>query len=434
MGGNGRRPGFRDRRRDRDRWSSCHPDRRLRGPLPRRRAPGPPLAAQRGGEAFDRGGGRPYVRRCRPGAGRGRGCSPHRRDRGPAAAGSDVRKRLRGNFIAADVEPPRHDPAADHAPPRRRGAELRPGRSWLLVALACVVACSSSNVAAHPTSSPSPLETPTPSPSPPACVQPVARPVAPGVSSADPVLLLASGLNGPDDLLYTDDGTVLVGEHTDGHIARVGGAAGLVRLPQVVPEAEGIAQVGGVTYIADQFHARVVALTDTGVRTVIQLQPVASGENLDGMSSNLKGDGLIVPDSPHGTVLQVSVAGSVISRTGGFARPAGASPDPSAGGYLIADENASAVFELTGGTVKRLAGGLPGVDDAIRTDAGHLLVILPASGRLFDVTAGTNLATGLRNPQGLGFDAAQNVLVTESDNGRLDLVVNTFAITTPPRT
>jgi hypothetical protein len=260
----------------------------------------------------------------------------------------------------------------------------------------------------------------------------VARAVAQGVSSADPVLLLASGLNGPDDLLYTDDGTVLVGEHTDGHIARVGGAAGLVRLPQVVPEAEGIAQVGGVTYIADQFHARVVALTDTGVRTVIQLQPVASGENLDGMSSNLKGDGLIVPDSPHGTVLQVSVAGNVISRTGGFARPAGASPDPAAGGYLIADENASAVFELTGGTVKRLAGGLPGVDDAIRTDAGHVLVILPASGRLFDVTAGTNLATGLRNPQGLGFDAAQNVLVTESDNGRLDLVVNTFAITTPP--
>ena len=246
------------------------------------------------------------------------------------------------------------------------------------------------------------------------------------------MLQLATGLNGPDDLLYTDDGTVLVGEHTDGHLARVGGAAGLARLPQVIPEAEGIAQVNGTTYIADQFHARVVALTDTGVRTLIQLQPVASGENLDGMSSNLKGDGLIVPDSPHGTVLQVDLSGKVVSRVGGFVRPAGAAPDPSAGGYLIADENASAVFELTGGTVKRLAGGLSGVDDAIRTDAGHVLVILPASGRLFDVTAGANLATGLRNPQGLGFDGAQNVLVTESDNGRLDLVVTTFAITTPP--
>jgi hypothetical protein len=176
----------------------------------------------------------------------------------------------------------------------------------------------------------------------------------------------------------------------------------------------------------------VVALTDTGVSTVLQLQPVPSGENLDGISADLKGSGLIVPDSPHGTVLQVDLSGNIVNRLSGFSRPAGAWADQNTGGYLIADENASAVFEVTGGTVKRLAGGLPGVDDAIRTDSGHLLVILPASGRLYDVTAGANIATGLRNPQGLGFDGAQNVLVTESDNGRLDLVVTTFAITTPP--
>lgn len=246
------------------------------------------------------------------------------------------------------------------------------------------------------------------------------------------MLLLASGLNGPDDLLYTDDGTVLVGEHGNGHLARVGGAAGVVRLPQIVPEAEGIAQVDGVTYVADQYNARVVALTDTGVRTVIQLQPVASGENLDGISTDLKGSGLVVPDSPHGTVLFVNTAGQVTSRVGGFSRPAGSAPDPQAGGYLIADENASAVFELKGGVKQRLAGGLPGVDDAVRDEGGHLLVILPGSGRLYDVTAGRNIASGLRNPQGLGFDAAGNILVTESDNGRLDLVVKTFAITVPP--
>lgn len=243
---------------------------------------------------------------------------------------------------------------------------------------------------------------------------------------------MASGLNGPDDLLFTDDGTVLVGEHGNGHIARVGGPAGLSRLPQVVPEAEGIAQVGGVTYIADQYNARIVALTDSGVRTVLQLVPVPSGENLDGISADLKGSGLVVPDSPHGTVLFVSTSGQVTGRVAGFSRPAGAAPDPEAGGYLIADENAGAVFELKGGVKQRLAGGLPGVDDAVRDGSGHVLAILPASGRLFDVTSGRNVATGLKNPQGLGFDAAGNVLVTESDNGRLDLVVKTFAITVPP--
>jgi len=61
-------------------------------------------------------------------------------------------------------------------------------------------------------------------------------------------------------------------------------------------------------------------------------------------------------------------------------------------------------------------------------------VILPAAGRLYDVSAGRNVATGLRNPQGLDFDGAQNMLVTESDNGRVDLFVRTFVAEVPSGT
>ena len=250
------------------------------------------------------------------------------------------------------------------------------------------------------------------------------------MSSGYPVVLLDSGLNGPDDLLYLDDGTVLVGEHGDGHIRHVFGPGSDNRLPQVIPEVEGIAQVGATTYVADQMNNRVVALTDSGgVRTLIQLQPVPSGENLDGISADVKGSGLIVPDSPHGVVLLVDTSGHVTGRVGGFSRPAGSWPETD--GYLIADENASAVFEVKGGRVTRIAGGLPGVDDAVRTAGGHVLAILPGGGQLRDVTSGSNLVTGLRNPQGLGFDGAQNVLLTESDSGRLDLVVRTFAAQAP---
>jgi hypothetical protein len=299
--------------------------------------------------------------------------------------------------------------------------------------LGFVVGCSGtgSTAAAHPTLSPQATNAPSPSPLP--CIQPVARPAAPGVSSANPVLLLASGLNGPDDLLYTEDGTVLVGEHGDGHLARIGGAGGLVRLPQVVPEAEGIAQLEGVTYVADQFNARVVALTETGVRTVIQLQPVASGENLDGIGAN--GGLIVIPDSPHGTVLFVDPSGHIVRRETGFSRPAGVwvNPNGSAGPWLVADENASAVFSLrNAGGHDVVARGLPGADDVVRTDAGHVVVTLPGLGRLYDVSAARDVAKGLRNPQGLDFDGAQNLLVTESDNGRVDLVVTTFAITVPP--
>ena len=242
------------------------------------------------------------------------------------------------------------------------------------------------------------------------------------------MLLLATGLNGPDDLLYLDaDGTVLVGEHGDGHLAKVGGASRLTRLPQVVPQAEGIAKIGDTIYVADQVHNRVVALTATGVRTVLQLQPDPSGLNLDGIAAN--GTQLIVPDSPHGTVLFVDPSGRVTARASGFSRPAGVW---GGGSYLIADENASAVFQLNNsGGHSTLVAGLPGVDDVVRTAAGHVLVTLPAPGTLRDITSSTTVAQGLRNPQGLGFDGAQNLLVTESDSGRLDLVVTTFTLLVP---
>jgi hypothetical protein len=247
------------------------------------------------------------------------------------------------------------------------------------------------------------------------------------------VILLATGLNAPDDLLYLDaDGTVLVGEHGDGHIARVGGASRLKRLPQVIPEAEGIAMIGSTVYVADQFHARVVALAGNGVRTVIQLQPVPNGLNLDGIAS--AGPQLIVPDSAHGTVLFVDPSGHVAARQSGFSRPAGAWASPTGHGIhvLIADENAGAVFELDSVAAHtKLAGNLPGVDDVVRDSRGHVLVTLPGMGILRDVTSGGNVARGLRNPQGLGFDGARNLLITESDAGRVDLIVNTYAIQVP---
>lgn len=243
------------------------------------------------------------------------------------------------------------------------------------------------------------------------------------------MIVLASGLNVPDDLLYlATDGTVMTGEHGSGRLAIVGGASRLRRLPQVIGEAEGIAQIGSTIYVADQLHNRVVALSGSGVRTVIQLQPDPGGLNLDGIAGN--GTQLIVPDSPHGTVLLVDPSGHVAARWAGFSRPAGAwgSSTP----YLIADENANAIYALkNGGGFTKLAGNLSGVDDVARDSRNHVLVTLPGLGVLRDITSGGNIASGLSNPQGLDFDGAQNLLVTESDRGRVDLIVTTFAIRVP---
>jgi hypothetical protein len=243
------------------------------------------------------------------------------------------------------------------------------------------------------------------------------------------VIVLASGLNVPDDLLYrAADGTVMTGEHGSGRLAIVGGPSRLKRLPQVIGEAEGIAQIGSTIYVADQLHNRVVALAGSGVRTIIQLQPDPNGLNLDGIDST--GTQLIVPDSPHGTVLLVDPSGHVAARWVGFSRPAGAWAR--SGPYLIADENANAVYTLkSGGGFTKLAGNLSGVDDVVRDSRNHVLATLPGLGDLRDITSGGNVASGLGNPQGLDFDGAQNVLVTESDRGRVDLIIKTFALRVP---
>ena len=247
---------------------------------------------------------------------------------------------------------------------------------------------------------------------------------------------MASGLNGPDDLLYVaSDGSVLVGEHGNGHLDRITAPGQVTRLPQVVPEAEGIAMLGDTIYVADQYNARVVQLTDAGVKTLIQLQPVASGENLDGIAAN--GGLIVVPDSPHGVVLFVDPSGKVVRRDGGYSRPAGAwaNTHGAGGPWLIADENASAVFALlNAGGHSVVARGLPGADDVVRTDDGQVVVTLPGLGRVYDVTTKTNLATGVRNPQGLDLSGAQNLLLTESDSGRVLMLVRTFALEVPSGT
>lgn len=268
------------------------------------------------------------------------------------------------------------------------------------------------------------------------CVQPAALPRAAGISSPFPVVLLATGLNGPDDLLYVaSDGSVLVGEHGNGHIDRITAPGKVTRLPQVVPEVEGIAEWGGVTYVADQLHNRVVALTTTGVRTLIQLQPVPSGENLDGIGAS---EGLIViPDSPHGTVLFVDPTGKVVRRETGFSRPVGVWVKTARDDHpwLVADENAGAVyaFRKTAGYYLKTR-NLAGVDDVVSTNVGYVIVTLPGSGRVVNTSTNRTLASGLHNPQGLELTGAQNLLVTESDSGRVVMIVRTIAVSVPAGT
>jgi hypothetical protein len=289
----------------------------------------------------------------------------------------------------------------------------------LLVAVLLACTPAGSGVASSPRTAAVPA-------TPPPCVQFQAVPGGSGtVGSAQQLWTLADGLQAPDDLLFDSDGTTLVGEYSAGRLARVGGPNGIERLPQSIPEPEGIARIGDTLYVADQVHDRVMAVDASGnVRTFLQLSPVAGVEGLDGIAS--MGDTLIVPDSPRGTVLFVDQAGAVTRRASGFARPTGAWPLAD-GSVLIADENANSVFQLLPDGSRKKLDSLAVADDVVQAVDGRMFAISESNGQLIELGKGP-LATRLGAAQGLGTDGAGNLLVTESGAGRLDLILLAYKL------
>lgn len=254
---------------------------------------------------------------------------------------------------------------------------------------------------------------------------------APGLTSQLPVLVLASGLDGPDDMLTNGD-ELLVGEYPAGRITVLGGRGGQASLPGHIPEVEGIANVGGTLYVGDQAGDRVVALApDGGVRTVLQLQPVPGIEGVD----QIAGDGtqLVVPDSARGQVLFVSTSGQVQRAVSGFDRPTGAWPVPG-GAVLVADENGGRAYRLepSGGRTV-LASGLGLADDVAMTPDGHVYAIGISAGVLDEVAGGglRQLVRGFGQPQGLELDHAGNPIVSDYNTGHVVVAVVSFRLATP---
>lgn len=310
------------------------------------------------------------------------------------------------------------------------------------MALVLLVACTpqQSPRSSTPTPSRSPVAaaTPTPVPTPrprPPCVAFQSQPAAAsGPRSSLPVLVWASGMSQPDDVLASADGAVYVGELNTGRIIELGGKrapdGSLFRLPARIPTVEGLARIGDVFYAADQADDRIVSfhLGDATTQPFFQLTPVPSLDGVDSIAASA--DTVIVPDSARGTVYFVGTDGKTKRSVGGFLRPTGAWPMPD-GSTLVADENAGAIVRVGADGAKQvILSGLPLADDVAVDQQGAVYAISITRNNLVQVADGTarEVVGGLAQPQGLGIDGAGNVLLTEFDAGRLDLVLTAFKL------
>ncbi len=238
------------------------------------------------------------------------------------------------------------------------------------------------------------------------------------------VVVLATDLPEPDDLLLAQDGSIFLSDVKDGTVKRYGLDGKLHLVLSGLDEPEGMALApDGSLIIAEQGRNRLVRY-DFASKTLSRfLDLVNQTGNLG--ADNIIGNGarLIVPDSPNGTVLEVSWDGkSVRQLASGLVRPTGAWVEPDEN-ILLADEDGNAILRLhPDGTLEKLA-DLSVPDDVIADASGNIFVVTLGDNALHMIAAGGGqdvvLVGGLRSPQGLIFDRDGNLIITDPGHHQL---------------
>lgn len=254
--------------------------------------------------------------------------------------------------------------------------------------------------------------------------------IAPTLISKPTLVVLAQNLPSPDDLLLAPNGSIYISDVQDQTIKEYSRAGTLQTLISGLSEPEGMVMLAdGSLIIAEQGKNRLVRYNPaTKALTVfLTLHNTTGQDGVDGIAFDARTQTLIVPDSPNGTILRVSLDGQTVSVIGrGFARPTGAWVEAD-GSILVVDENASSLSRIhPDGNIEKLA-GLPTPDDVIEDNNGNIFVNTLGDGAIHFISVSTNrndvLVSGLLDPQGIIFDADGNLIITDAGHHQLDKLI-----------
>jgi sugar lactone lactonase YvrE len=202
------------------------------------------------------------------------------------------------------------------------------------------------------------------------------------------VLVLANNLPEPDDLVLAPDGSVYISDVTEGTIKQYTRAGQLNQILSGLSAPEGMAFVpDGSLIIAEQGKNRLIRY-DFRSNTFAPFLGLVNHTNNLGIDGIIwDGSNLIVPDSPNGTVLEVSQDGKIVRQLcSGLARPTGAWVEPD-GNLLIADENGNAVMRLHKDGILEKIAALSIPDDVIEDPNGNIFVVTLGDDAIHVITA-----------------------------------------------
>jgi sugar lactone lactonase YvrE len=307
-------------------------------------------------------------------------------------------------------------------------------RPWLIVfSTIVIVSCtfSSQTQPAAPTIEFTPSSLPSPIVTVLHSFTPTSTPTLTPAFATKPLLVvLAGNLPSPDDLLVTADGSIYISDVQDQTVKEYSQDGKLRIVISGLNEPEGMVMLpDGSLIIAEQGTNRLVRYDPVTKKLTLflALHNATHQAGVDGIAYDAKTQTIIVPDSPNGTVLRVSLDGKSVSNIAhGLARPTGAWVEAD-GSILVVDENGNSLDRIqTNGSVQILA-HLEIPDDVVEDDLGNIFVNTLGDGAIHLISAVTNkdtvLISGLIDPQGIALDDKGNLIITDAGHHQLDKLI-----------
>lgn len=245
----------------------------------------------------------------------------------------------------------------------------------------------------------------------------------PGARAAMTLQTMAVVGGQPDDITTDAQGRLVWGDIARGTVERLDGGR-IVTLASGLSVPEGVVALpNGDIVVAEQGRDRIVRLDGHGRLTVLYtLRPVPGQEGVDGIGRDPRTGELLIPDSPHGTVLGLSPDGRHVRLIAqGLGRPVDAKLDRR-GNILVPDEHLGTLAVIAPGGKITYRGTLSTPDDVAIDRTGHIWITTLGDGGLWVIDPrGTprRVLVGLANPQGLTLDRCGDPIVVEQNSARI---------------